>query len=350
MKLDSIHYDFSRIDGYNKPFNFVVSEREDGKSTAFHISKAYKAFKETKRPTIVVRRMGVDITDSYINSLESILNKFNDSPLRFSYLRGSKKDGVVDVKVGQDVIYRVVALSAPLSRSKSLFLANPIYILFDEFICNTRAGEKYLPDEAFRFKEMYTTYNREGETTIKCYFLGNPYSLYSPFFVDLGIDPKAFAKGGVISGANWAAEFHELNPELKEAILRKNPLYQFENAYTRYALKGEAINDSNIRIEPKIPSNYRLCFFFYIDGKYLALYENNAFDFDNQFFVGYADKAGKRRDIYCFDFKDLIDRSALFSYEDRAKLDRFRRAVRTRAVAYESLECDYLVEEIYSSL
>ena len=37
MKLDNKHIDFSAIDGRNKPINLIVSEREDGKTTAFHV-------------------------------------------------------------------------------------------------------------------------------------------------------------------------------------------------------------------------------------------------------------------------------------------------------------------------
>ena len=139
MEMDKVHYDFSRIDGYNKPFNFVISEREDGKTTAFHVTKAFKAFREQHRPTIVFRRMAVDITDAYIDSLENIINKFNDKEtIHFSYKQQSKKDGVVDLKLDGEVVYRIIALSLPMSRIKSLFLKDPAYILFDEFICNTR--------------------------------------------------------------------------------------------------------------------------------------------------------------------------------------------------------------------
>jgi hypothetical protein len=41
MKLDNLHYSFTKIDGYNKPFNFIISEREAGKSTALWL-KIYR--------------------------------------------------------------------------------------------------------------------------------------------------------------------------------------------------------------------------------------------------------------------------------------------------------------------
>jgi hypothetical protein len=212
-------------------------------------------------------------------------------------------------------------------------------------------GEKYLSEEAFKIKEIYNTFYRECSSTLKCYFLGNPYSLYCPEFVEFGIDPKKLMADKIISGPSYVAEFHELNPELKAKILEKNPLYKFEDAYTRYALHGQAINDENIRIMPKMPQNFALEFVFAFEGKNFGVYGNNDIgNLDLQYYVGTLDKVGNRRDIYCFDFKDLINKGVLFGYDDRKHLSHFKDAIRLRQVAYQSLECDYFIEEVYGSL
>ena len=39
IKRDNIHYSTRKIDGYNLPFNFVISERELGKSTTIILDK-----------------------------------------------------------------------------------------------------------------------------------------------------------------------------------------------------------------------------------------------------------------------------------------------------------------------
>lgn len=44
IERDKLHYNTTKIDGYNLPFNFIISEREAGKSTAIVLDKIYKAF------------------------------------------------------------------------------------------------------------------------------------------------------------------------------------------------------------------------------------------------------------------------------------------------------------------
>ena len=50
---DNIHFSSRKIDSYNLPFNFIISEREAGKSTAVWLDKSYKAFKENGETTFV---------------------------------------------------------------------------------------------------------------------------------------------------------------------------------------------------------------------------------------------------------------------------------------------------------
>lgn len=351
MKLDSIHFDFSAIDGYNKPFNFAISEREDGKTTAFHVKKARKAFEDYGRPTIVLRRQIADITEAYLDSFPKIINKFSDTPIKLEYKSGSMKDGILGIYSGDKLAYYVVSLSIALRRLKALFVDNPAYFLFDEFICNTRMGEKYLPDEVFKFKELYTTLYRESTSPVKCYFLGNPYSMTNPYFSDFGVDPRALAHGGITSGSNWVVQYHELSEALKQSILARNPLYQFEDAYTRYALKGQAINDANIRLFDSTPQGFSLRYAFYSDGKYLGIYENNNYDdFETQFYCAFVPSVPRNAKVFCFDFNDLMSKIALISPQDKRLFSRFRVAIRTHSVAFSSLEADYFIEEIFSYL
>ena len=46
MKLDDLHYTTRKIDGYNKPFNFIISAREAGKSTYITLKKVYEQFEK----------------------------------------------------------------------------------------------------------------------------------------------------------------------------------------------------------------------------------------------------------------------------------------------------------------
>src|SRR5574344_1912385 len=119
MELDSLHYSFTSIDGYKKPFNFIMSPRDAGKTTIFLVTKAYRAFSLYKRPTIIFVRYQAEITDALIDSYEEIINKFIDEPIHLHYKMGSKKDGTVDIRVDGlkgGIIFRLIALNEPLKR------------------------------------------------------------------------------------------------------------------------------------------------------------------------------------------------------------------------------------------
>lgn len=356
MKLDDLHIDYSKIDGYNKPFNFIVSPREDGKTTNFLCKKSKKAFFTWKRPTILFRRYSADITDVYIQSLEDILNKFkddNESNIKLLYNKGTKKEGVVDVRIKIDkeefLIFRIIALNNPISRIKSLFIKNAKYMFFDEFICNARLGEKYLTGEAVKFKECFTTFNRECED-LKAYFVGNPYSLYNPYFVEFGVDPTKMIKGEIITGNNWAAWRHILNPLLVEKIKAHNPLYTFEkDAYSKYAVEGDAINDLNVNLVSILPQNFSLKWIFKFNEKYIGIYKSNQYlENDIIYWAGYIQNFSKTRNIFVFDFKDLESRGILVSRDDKNNFAHLRMAIRNRACGVQSLEINYILEEVYN--
>lgn len=352
MRRDNIHYSLRTIDGYNKPFNLIVSEREVGKSTCLWRDKVFKAY-EQGYTSIVLRRQINDITDVYIEDSVKVINKFIDTPIKIWYKGGSLKDGVVDVFVDKgerkDLLYRLIALSNPINRIKSLLLENLRYICFDEFICNPKFKEKYLSDEATRFKELYNTFQRES-TSLKAYFFGNPYSLYNPYFVWLGVDTAKLKRGTIQSGVNWVVECYQMLPELREAILKKNPLYQFDDSYTRYAFEGVAINDANIKIGT-LPDNYSLRFVFRIEGRWLGIFQNNIYsDEGDRYHCQFVDQVSARRVVYCFEFTELVERTCLLGYEERTKFSQFKSAMRRYLVTFSTIEVYYLIAEIYENI
>ena len=350
MKLDDLHFSFNKIDGCQKDLNFVVSAREGGKSTAI-AAKAAKAFNERKAPSIMLLRMVADITDAYIDSQAKIMRKFEFGK-GLTYKRSELSVGVVyanDLETGLPR-FVFVGMSAPLHRLKSLMIEAPAYIFNDEFMVNTREGEKYLKGEVFRFKEIYSTFYREttGKGP-KCYFCGNPYSFYNPYFAEYGIDPR---KGRFQTGRNWAFEYYALDPRLIEKIREKNPFFEEDNDYARYAFGGEPINDANIRVVEKCPQNFTLWSVCTIAGKTLGIFVNNLpwGDNDIDFWIGAIPEVGSRRLVTVFDFKDLAMNSVLFSSGDRLRFARLKNAIQRRAVAYQTVEADYLIEEVYSQL
>ena len=353
IKRDNLHYTTRTIDGYNLPFNFIISEREAGKSTAFWLDKAYKSFKENKQTTIVVRRKVVHITKSYIDDICKIINKFTDDNVTFEYSASAIKDGIIDVSISGNPFIRIIALSIDITAVKSLVLRNVRYIVFDEFICNQRFGEKYLKDEATKFMEVYNTFHRESEN-LKCFFLGNPYSLYNPYFIFFNVSTARLRRGTIFSDKkSYVVECYEIKDELRAYILEHNPLYQFDNAYTQYAFEGKNINDQNILILDERPDNFPLLFVFKNGGKYIGVYQNHDYtNFDLVYYVEFVeiDTISKRRSIICFNFDELVERVVMLSPDERYKFQKIKDAMRRRNIAFKSIECYYLFEEIYFNL
>lgn len=347
QKIDDIHISLREIDGYNLPFNAVICEREAGKSTQL-VAKLWKIYKEGNT-ALLFRRNIVDVTEPYIESILEIIHKFYDESFEFVYTKSALEDGIVKIKdKNGKLIFIIIALSIKVSRIKSLVLRNIKAFFFDEFICNPKFDEKYLKSEADKFKEAYNTFYRETDTQIKCYFFGNPYSMYNPYFMWWGVDVSKLERGKILTGKNWAVWCYEITQELREYILKRNPLYQFDDAYTKYAFFGQAINDENIRLS-KQPANYSLKWLFRAEGKYIGIYQNHYVDnLCDMYFCRIEDSIGIRRNVYCYDFNELVDRCAIMSRDDKEKFARFKRALQRNLVTFENIAVYYIVIEIYN--
>lgn len=349
VEKDNMHLSLREIDGYNLPFNFVICEREAGKSTEL-VSKIWKNYK-SGGVSLVFRRNVVDITDEYINSFNEIINKFFDETFQLVYKNGTLKEGIVRVTDKEHkTIFIIVALSIKVSRIKSLVLRNIKGMFYDEFICNPRFNEKYLPSEAEKFKEAYNTFYRETDTMLKCYFFGNPYSMHNPFFLNWGINLELLEKGKISVQKNIAIWCYSISKELREYILKRNPLYEFDEAYKKYAFFGEAINDENIKLA-SLPINYSMKYLFKIDRKYIGIYQNHYYeDKEDRFYCQFEDNPSKYRNAYCYEFEELVERTALISLDDKERFYRFKDAMRKNLVSFKDINVYYLIIELYKNI
>lgn len=352
IKRDNLHYSFREIDGYNKPFNFIISARELGKTTSAWMDKVYLPWKKNNKPWIYLTRQIVDINEALIESIADVnMNKFTDDDINLQYSKAEFRHGIVDVKINGKLFIRIIALSITLRRIKLCTLRNCGGVLMDEYIINPRNDERYLKDEAYKLKEAYTTWRRESDGILKFYILGNPYSLYNPLFVDWGVNTNKLKIGEFYVGENFVIHYAKLSDELREHLLKVNPLYKFDEDYMAYALEGQAVNDSNIKVIEKLPLNYRLFYIFHINNKYVGLYKNQySIDGEDRYWASEVDEISRRRVIYCFDFEQLVERSIILSNDERSILNHFKIAMRKRAVSFSSIEIYYLVEEVYNSI
>ena len=367
--IDSLHFSWDYILGYNKTWNFAIGERESGKSVNSWM-KIFNAFYYRKQPSLVIRRQMADITSVYLGDTEKILNKFllPENQIRLYFLKGDIDHGVGDVRIGSaseflssqakikalPVLFRVAALSTPMSRLKSNVLINTAYFFYDEFIANTVGGEKYLiGDEYFLIQELYTTYNRESKKKIRIIACGNPYSIYNPIFSALGVDSACLKPGAFISDDDYAIDCFQVPNELKKLILERNPMYQFDETYKRYAFGGEAINDANIRIHKTEPKGFKLRWVFKIGNDYLSIHQGSGIFEDEPatFWIcnhkgDWLSKISKNRRIIVFDYVDLIKNAVRFEKKDFVTFLSLKQAMNNRKVIYNSVDAEYMLTDI----
>lgn len=366
MKRDNLHFRWGPTLSYNKTWNFVIGERESGKSVDSWFL-LYNAFIKEGRPSLVLRRRIADITPAYIEDTTNVLNKFLDEPIQLVYMKGDIKSGIIDIRLGKagenyswrnmsqlPVFFRIIGLSNPMNRIKSLMLPNVKYIFMDEFICNLRGGEKYLgADEYFLVQEIYTTYNRESVTPIRIIAAGNPYSVYTPLFMGLGVDTSKLKPGAFVVGDNYVVNCFQVPDKLKAIILAANPMYQFDDAYKRYAFSGEAINDQNIRIQKTEPKGFKLKYVFKMGKDFLSIHRGNGKDFKYwccKHSSDWVDKVGERRKIIVFNFADMIEGSIKFGFDDMKELIGIKYAMNQRQITYNCIDAQYMLEDIYPTL
>lgn len=358
MQYDNIHWDFREIDGYDCDFNFVISTREPGKTTALW-HKARTVF-ERGHTFLYTTQQKVTISEVFFDSSLGVINKFIDDPkgkYNFFYNKGSIEKGIVDVWANtgyqpeKRLMFRCCAMSNKLSDMKSLFLPNCECHFMDEFIKNTRAGERYLPQEAFKYKELINTFQREAPNRrFKSYMFGNPYSRANPYFVEFGVDISKLKRGTIYRKGNVLVQCYEMKPELREYILKHNPLYQFDDSYTRYAFDGLAINDANMIIKEKQPVGFSLFCVVLIDGQKVGLYSATYANFDYLYWVGPVGDLAKTRVAYALNFSDLMQNTVLIDKYGKQLLSHFALAMQNRKVAFSNSQYGTWAENIYNYL
>lgn len=353
-KRDSIHYSFESLDGYGKAFNFVVSPRGDGKTTAFNLTKSWPAYRRTGLPTVLLRRRIVDFSRPYIESLALSVRKFTGEKTALLYRNSEKSEGIFYIypdSFKNPPIYIGIAMSKDVSSFKALVI-KAAYIFMDEFICDPRAGERYERMEARKLRELYSTAMRENPR-IRCYFCGNPYSLYNPYFVDFGIDPMRLVKGKIVAGKEWAVDRHAMNPELHAWYVANNRSFDEENpdAYTKFALEGDAINDMNANVRRVQPPNHRLQIVFRLGERTYGCYRNEDFlDRESRWWIGEAREVASWRTQFVLDWADLAEGTRIYSREESFRLQDLKLSMRSRSCSYDSIATAHMMEEVYKSL
>lgn len=306
---------------------------------------------------VLIRRQIVDVNETTISDFCNAYNVLlpDDQKISLYWKKGDLKTGICDVYISGESVpfFRVVALSNPRYRLKGMAFDRELsLVVFDEY--KVSGKEKYLEEEYGKFQELYATLCRFGiqnedgsNRPPRVLFLGNNYSLTDPYMANLKVPVSKIKPGEVITGDTWAFEDILISNQLREMLLRQNPLLSIgDDAYTRYALDGVSVSDQRIVIIENQPNGYQLKFVFYIENRYLGIYWGEG---TYRYWISVIDnyQPSKRRDVACFDFESLIDGTYLTSNSDTARFLVLKNAFRWRDVSYKSIYEGYLFEQIY---
>lgn len=354
MKRDNIHYSLNSLMGFNKPLNLIFSGRDAGKTCVIANDIIKKNFLNDEVTAILVWN-AVEISQEYIDSIEKEINQFlgdDEEPYIFIYkLSEVGKKSILTINCKGKPIIRFYSYNCPIARIKKALLPNIGALVHDEICINPEFGEKYPAGMYKKFREIYTTLERKNKKgKLKFFGFGNLYSLYHPLLVGAGIKASALRYGTIKVFGEWAVEWYKLKPELVAYLKARNPFYEDED-YKNYALEGQNINDEHIKLA-KLSNDFRLCNIFKIEGKYIGIYENVSLRTFIDFHCKIIDieLISKYRDIYCFDFSELTERTRVLPYTERIKFSRFKNAMLNNLVTFEDINVYYLVEQCYYNL
>ncbi len=303
---DGIHFSILEDDGYGKPFVYVFSPREPGKTTSMLLDKVYPAYKKGTPFCIMVNKT-VEVTDELILSFERTINDFKGYEVHLE-TKGAFDAGVRTVLTKEKKVFCfIVAWSTPLTRLKRINLGKLGGIWFDEAQPNVAIGEKYEKGLAEKWNEFMTTQTRNCyPKMLRCYFTSNFYSRYHPVLQYIGCDCRKLEIGKKFVGDKWLVDCYQLKPELREYILSHNPYYQFDDTYSKY-FQGIAIADENVPIMETKPEGCGLYCGFKTDYGYLWIWRQNGNrPGTNAYWIDLTkERPGKKQDVFIIDFKDM---------------------------------------------
>lgn len=170
-------YTTYEITSYGAIFNFIITERNVGKTTAFKARQLLK-FRATGKKTVWVRR--------YKNEKKATANKFYNKKIckiagvPFSRVKcdGNKCYYLNDAGKWKDFLEIVTVSEATSHRSAD----DPATadIIFDEFAVTSARSRYYRGNEVEDFIDLFISKKRVNDVHV--YFLGNKEAFYNPYF------------------------------------------------------------------------------------------------------------------------------------------------------------------------
>lgn len=340
--LDGTYWDDRRISGYHKMLKAIIAPREPGKTTQM-LNKCWsRACKKGETAVYLVRNSNI-ITPTFVeNEIRQKIKKFFEVPV-FEFSMTSAKAGNVDILAEGFPFMRIISLNMLTEKLKKVTVPHPSFIWMDEFVLDTKRGDRYLTSESSRFKDLYNTLVRENRG-LYAYFTGNVYSRYNPYFLDWKVETDKLSTESIYTNDMCAVELVTLTEKLKKKIKAENPFYEFDDIYSKFALDGEAMNDRDVKVNRRFPRGFTLRFCVLCEGRKIGIF-SNGYDY----YVDYV-RGTSTKDTLSFSIKELVNGTRIFTSEDKYTTFYFKQKMGRREVVFHDLSCYYLIEDIWNLL
>lgn len=250
---------------HNALINMIIGPRGCGKSYGL---KKYAVNKWIKSGEmfLYVRR--------YSNELEMVKNTVFNDLQEFNI----KCDG--DVYVMEESIIGYCMSLSSANKFKSASYPTVTTIIFDEFIIDEKAGERYLKNEIEKFLNLLETVIRTRDN-VRVFMLANSISFVNPYTMYWGLEynGKQFIKTAdnlVLVEIYQDEEFTEFKRDTKLGRLIDN------SDFGKMAIDNSFINDNYTFIK-KRKGNWRYVCGFKLDGINIGFWKwGNLYFFDNK--------------------------------------------------------------------
>lgn len=264
MTADTNYIELMGILSKGKMLNFVLGMSLGGK-TYQALLLAINTYKRKKARSVYLVRNENQVDNDLIEGLVAEIEKIvaNHPKWQLPPLVVKGNDVNATFQFGDDKpFFSFKALSTVL-RKKRVTIPNVAWIIFDEFVLNTRSGESYLTDEILKFKWFFSKTSRGYDYKTRALFLGNTESAYNPYFAEYGIKPNMLLPNVITFNKNnpWAVELWISEARRKE-ISEKGLDKILGGDYGRYAFGGAFLNDRTQLYFEKLPPKARpsVCF------------------------------------------------------------------------------------------
>lgn len=232
-------YELDNIEKRGKLFNWIVTGRGSGKTTAIKKRIVEKGLEGKK--SVYIRRNKVECENrrmkDFFSKIQS-LGYYSEYSLEYDH-HEFKCDG------------QVIGYAVPLSTSvneRSIDYIGVTDIYFEEFVLREDDKHHYLKNEVELFLELYVTISRN--TDVRVWFVGNNIETFNPYFLYFNIYPE---KEGIKCWKDHAIEFYR-NEEFEKMVsdTRFGKLIS-DTPYGDYSIKNSSlmVQKQFIRKRPK---------------------------------------------------------------------------------------------------